>query len=40
MKGFIYRVSITLKDFGERVKSPAIIRWGLAIRELALRVRP
>jgi hypothetical protein len=33
MCGFIYRMAIRFKDFGERHKLPWLIRLGLWIRE-------
>jgi hypothetical protein len=32
MVGFVYRMAIRIKDFGERHKLPCLIRLGLAIR--------
>ena len=43
MKGFIYRLGVSLKDFGERAGhrrrfyAGAMIRTGLAIRDFAAR---
>jgi hypothetical protein len=35
MKGFMYRLAIAVKDFGERRKIPALIRLGMAIKSKA-----
>ncbi len=32
MKGFVWRLSIAMKDAGERLRLPALIRFGLALR--------
>lgn len=36
MRGVIYRLGIGLKDLGERLRAPALIRLGLCVREAAL----
>jgi hypothetical protein len=38
MKGFIYRLSVQIKDFGERIHCSPIVWLGLAIREWALKL--
>jgi hypothetical protein len=38
MCGFMYRMAIGLKDFGERHKLPRLIRLGLAIRDRVMKV--
>jgi len=35
MKGFIYRLGVSIKDAGENSKSGFVIRLGLAIRNFA-----
>lgn len=35
MKGFIYRLGVSLKEFGERSKLDDLIRFGLSIRKWA-----
>ena len=37
MKGFIYRLGVSIKDFGERRHSGGIQRLGLAICGLVMR---
>lgn len=39
MMGFIYRVGVRIKDFGERIHSGGIQRMGIAIRDAALRMK-
>lgn len=38
MMGFIYRVGIRIKDFGERVHCGGIQRLGIAIKDAALKM--
>lgn len=33
MKGVIYRTAVRIKELGERIHCPAVIRFGLWIRE-------
>jgi len=33
MAGFIYRIAMDIKDFGERRRIGLIVRWGLALRD-------
>jgi hypothetical protein len=37
MGGFIFRLGVSLKDSGERLRWGRLIRLGLAIRDFALR---
>lgn len=39
MAGFVYRLGMRIKDFGERIKSGSIQRLGLKIRDSALRMK-
>lgn len=39
MMGFIYRVGVKIKDFGERIHSGGVQRIGIAIRDAALRMK-
>lgn len=39
MMGFIYRVGVRIKDFGERIHSGGVQRMGIAIRDAALRMK-
>lgn len=39
MAGFVYRWGMRIKDFGERIKSGSSQRLGLAIRDVALRMK-
>lgn len=36
--GFIYRVGIRIKDFGERIHNSGIRRVGIAIKNAALKM--
>lgn len=38
MMGFLYRLGGSLKDFGERVRCIRIVRIGLAIKDVALKM--
>ena len=38
MMGFIYRVGIRIKDFGERIHNSDIQRMGIAIKNVALKM--
>lgn len=35
MKGFIYRLGVRVKDFGERIGCGCIVRLGLTIKDRA-----
>jgi hypothetical protein len=37
MGGFIFRLGVSLKDLGERIRRGWLIRLGLAIRDFVLR---
>jgi len=39
MNGFLYRLSQTIKDTGEKFHSRTLIGLGLAIRELVLKIK-
>ena len=39
MMGFVYRWGMRIKDFGERVHCRGIQRMGMAIRDVALRMK-
>ncbi len=38
MMGFMYRVGIRIKDFGERIHNGGIQRMGIAIKNAALKM--
>ena len=38
MMGFLYRIGVALKDFGERVRCSRILRIGLALKDAALKM--
>jgi hypothetical protein len=36
MKGFLYRIAIRIKDFGERLHFNAMVRFGLWIKGVVI----
>jgi hypothetical protein len=36
MRGFIYRLGVSIKETGEKMKLDFLIRFGLLIREFAM----
>jgi hypothetical protein len=38
MKGFIYRIGVSLKDFGERARLQIFIKAGISIRDFARKI--
>jgi|GEM_PF-3186763 len=39
MNGFFYRLSQTIKETGERLRSKALIALGLRVKQLALKTK-